>query len=67
MKVNSHAQPTRPVSTSPDAEVSVQTIRYPIYLTQDTLANRLAALLEFAEGLPDDQLPVSIEFIEQPA
>jgi len=70
MKANSPAQPTHPVSASPEAEtsaVSVQAIRYPIYLKQDTLANRFAALLEFAEGLPDDQLPVSIEFIEQPA
>jgi hypothetical protein len=69
MKVSSSAQASFSVSDRAEGEVPnvlPQAIRYPIYLTQDTLANRLAALLEFSEGLPEDQLPVSIEFIERP-
>ena len=69
MKTNSTTQPFFSISTSSEAKTASipQAIRYPIYLKHDTLTNRLAALHEFAEGLPDDQLPVSIEFIEQPA
>lgn len=61
-----HSSATIHTSDSEGSNATPNAIRYPVVLTHDTIANRLAALQQFAQDLPSDQHPVLIQFIEKP-
>jgi len=62
----SHSSTSIHTSDPEGSNATLSAIRYPIVLTHDTIANRLAALQQFAQNLPADQHPVLIQFVEKP-